>query len=385
MTSAARRAVVAVASVAAVAAVALGAVGATYAIGHRGRAAASPRPTSPSVPARHRARVVTSRPLEVLSISPASGATGVAATSPITVTFSAPPATSAPKPSLSPALPGRWTQAGDSLTFTPQGGFVPYTTVTVTVPGGVATPVAHVSPLTAPVTSRFQVAPGSPLRLQQLLAELGYLPLTFTPATPEGASATTVSSSPVAGSWAWRYPSTPASLKALWKPGAGGVMTQGAVMAFESDHGQATDGVAGPQVWAALLAATAAHRGATHPYDYVAVSEGSPETLDVWSAGRIVASSRANTGVAGAATPHGTWPVYARYRATTMTGTDPNGVHYNDPGVPWVAYFFGGDAVHGFVRPGYGYPQSNGCVELPLSVAPTVWSLDPIGTLVTVS
>ena len=34
------------------------------------------------------------------------------------------------------------------------------------------------------VTSQFTVAPGSTLRLQQLLAELGYLPLTFTPAAP---------------------------------------------------------------------------------------------------------------------------------------------------------------------------------------------------------
>ena len=34
-----------------------------------------------------------------------------------------------------------------------------------------------------------------------------------------------------------------------------GVMTQGALMAFENEHGLATDGVAGPTVWKSLLTA----------------------------------------------------------------------------------------------------------------------------------
>jgi hypothetical protein len=47
---------------------------------------------------------------------------------------------------------------------------------------------------------------------------------------------------------------------------------------------------------------------------------------------------------------------------------------------------FGGSlVVHGFVRAAYGFPQSNGCVELPLSVSPTAYGLDPLGTLVTVT
>ena len=53
--------------------------------------------------------------------------------------------------------------------------------------------------------------------------------------------------------------------------------------------------------------------------------------------------------------------------------------------MPWVAYFNGGDAVHGFLRPGYGYPQSLGCVELPYSAAQAVYPYDLIGTLVGVS
>ena len=38
--------------------------------------------------------------------------------------------------------------------------------------------------LGAPFTASFTVAPGSTLRLQQMLAELGYLPVSFTAASP---------------------------------------------------------------------------------------------------------------------------------------------------------------------------------------------------------
>ncbi len=67
-----------------------------------------------------------------------------------------------------------------------------------------------------------------------------------------------------------------------------------------------------------------------------------------------------------------------------MTGTNPDGSHYVDPGIPWVSYFNGGDALHGFVRGSYGFPQSDGCVEMPPSNAEVVFPLTPLGTLVTV-
>ena len=68
-----------------------------------------------------------------------------------------------------------------------------------------------------------------------------------------------------------------------------------------------------------------------------------------------------------------------------MTGTNPDGSHYSDPGIPWVSYFNGGDALHGFVRSSYGFPQSDGCVEMPPDHAEVVFPYTPIGTLVTVS
>ena len=68
-----------------------------------------------------------------------------------------------------------------------------------------------------------------------------------------------------------------------------------------------------------------------------------------------------------------------------MSGTNPDGTHYRDPGVPWVSYFNGGDAIHGFNRGSYGSAQSLGCVELPFSEAERVFPYTPVGTLVTVS
>jgi lipoprotein-anchoring transpeptidase ErfK/SrfK len=49
-----------------------------------------------------------------------------------------------------------------------------------------------------------------------------------------------------------------------------------------------------------------------------------------------------------------------------------------------VSYFNGGDALHGFIRASYGWPQSLGCVEMPFASAKTVFPYTPIGTLVTV-
>ncbi len=52
-----------------------------------------------------------------------------------------------------------------------------------------------------------------------------------------------------------------------------------------------------------------------------------------------------------------------------MSGYNPDGSYYSDPGIPWVSYFNGGDALHGYIRGAYGYPQSLGCVEMPYNEA----------------
>jgi peptidoglycan hydrolase-like protein with peptidoglycan-binding domain len=191
--------------------------------------------------------------------------------------------------------------------------------------------------------------------------------------------------SPQPGNFGWRFTHNPESLISLFEPGYWSVLDQAAVMSFEAAHGLSVDGVPGPTVWSALLRAVALRQIDPNPYDYVVASEKLPERLEVWRNGAVVYTSLANTGVKGAATPLGTWPVHQRFVSETMRGVNPNGYHYVDKGVHDIAYFYGSDAVHGFVRASYGWPQSNGCVELPLRAAKVVFGLDPLGTLVTVT
>ena len=292
-----------------------------------------------------------------------------------------------PTPSLSPAVPGSWVRSGPStLAFDATSTLPPGTTLTVTVPSGPSGITgADGQHLAAPLHLSFTTSPMSTLRLQQLLAQLDYLPVSFAPANPAPVAANQMAVAQL-GTFSWRWGTLPGDFMALWSPGETNVVTQGAVMTFESQHGLPTDGIAGPKVWAALLAAAAAGQTNSYGhYDFVEVSTSIPEQAVVWRDGAVAYSTLANTGIEAAPTEEGTWPVYARYTSTTMEGTDPDGSHYDDPGVPWVSYFHGGDALHGFIRASYGRPQSLGCVEMPPANAAVVYPYTPIGTLVTIA
>ena len=126
--------------------------------------------------------------------------------------------------------------------------------------------------------------------------------------------------------------------------GRDGVMTRGAVMAFENDHGLGPDGEAGPLVWKSLIAATLANQRSTFGYTFVDVSEHS-QHLVLWHNGQTVLDTAVNTGIAQAPTAPGTFAVYEHLRVTTMSGTNPDGSHYHDPGIQFVSYFNGGDAL----------------------------------------
>jgi peptidoglycan hydrolase-like protein with peptidoglycan-binding domain len=323
-------------------------------------------------------------PFSVISATPTTGATGVPTDATVSVHFSVPLSPNSPTPSLAPAVSGLWQEVtSDTFAFVASAPFVPSATETVTVPGGSGgVTSATGKTLAQSWTATFTVAAGSTLRLQQLMAQLGYLPVSFTPARP--LTAPQEAAQAQEGSFGWRW-SEPASLVGLWSAGAANPITRGAVMVYESQHNMKTDGVAGPAVWQQLLADAASGTIDPAPYDYVYVSKTLPETTTVYSNGTAVYSTRANTGVAAAPTASGTFPVYLRYKVTTMSGTNPDGSKYVDPGIPWVSYFNGGDALHGFVRGGYGYPQSDGCVEMPPANAAVVYPLTPIGTLVTVA
>jgi L,D-transpeptidase-like protein/putative peptidoglycan binding protein len=308
----------------------------------------------------------------------------------ITLTFSKPVRKVLGKnlPPVSPRTTGTWHHVNShTIAFVPEGyGYGLGADVRVALPAGVNLVGGQVKG-SDPV-GQWTVPVGSTLALQQLLAQLGYLPVNFKPANGTNDIASTPAAeetsivNPPQGTFGWRYPNTPAQLKSLWSPTNYTELTKGAVMAFEDAHGLPTDGVAGPDVWKALINAAVKDQKSTFGYTFVMVSEASPETEHVWHSGKIVVQGPVNTGIAAAPTALGTYAVYEHIPVGTMSGKNPDGSVYHDPGIPDISYFNGGDALHGFIRASYGFPQSLGCVEMPFSEAAAVYPYTPIGTIV---
>jgi peptidoglycan hydrolase-like protein with peptidoglycan-binding domain len=351
-------------------------------------AAASQAARNPG--SRHIAQV-PSGPERVLSLTPEAHAQQVDGAAPIRVVFSEPLAVNSPLPALTPSIPGSWRPRGSTLEFVPERGYPPLTRVKLVIPGGPSgVRSAGGGLLAARVVDRFMTGTYSTLRLEQLLAQLGYLPVTWEPlrgAPPvplaDANAQLSAAYSPPSGTFTWPH-GYPLALRSLWHPGQHGLILTGAVMAFESDHAMTMDGAAGPAVWKALL--TAAGRNQVNPngYTYALASKASPETLTIWHNGRRVLHTLANTGIPQSPTADGTYPVYLRYRTQVMRGTNPDGTKYADP-VSWVSYFNGGDAVHAFWRTNFGFPQSLGCVELPYTQAARAFPFLTYGSLVTVA
>jgi lipoprotein-anchoring transpeptidase ErfK/SrfK len=358
-------------------------------------------------------------PLALVASVPADGATNVASNTAITLTFNAPIAwsqtatrataasrsrdgggggsigTSTTKgstgaaapavPVLSPAVAGTWVQTGrKTLTYQLQSPLIPGAKEAVSIPSGDhGLRSTTGGTLAAPVTLSFGVAPGDTLRLQQLLAGLNYLPVSFAATGPAPARADLAMDQP--GSFAWRWQGLPSELTSQWTQGSDNEITKAAVESFENQNNLGVDGIAGPAVWTALINDTINAKASAIPYVYVLVNKALPQSLTLWKDGAAAyAGIPVNTGIPGADTTDGTYAVFEHVRYSEMKGTNPDGSTYDDPNVPYASYFNGGDALHGFIRSSYGSPQSNGCVEMSYANAALVWPLTPIGTLVTV-
>ena len=354
---------------------------------------------APASPAQAAAVAKQDQPavaLQMLSVTPAAGAKGVNGAAPIRVQFSAPLAANTPMPTLSPHITGSWQVEGDTAVFTPAVGYLQDSKVKLTIPGG---PNGMISVggasagagglLASNVTQTFTTGSFSTLRLQELLSQLGYLPLTWTPKSktvisPSNANAELAAAYHApAGTFSWKsgYPS---ALTNQWKAGSANILDVGAVRAFESVTGLTMDGVAGKTVWSDLFTAVAKGKNNPNGYTYALASQYSPETITIWHNGHVVLKSLVNTGIAASPTVDGTFPVYLRFYFSYMKGTNPDGTKYDDP-VYYANYFNGGDAVHQFARGSYGWYQSLGCVELPWDAAKTAYSYLSYGSLVTVT
>jgi hypothetical protein len=307
-------------------------------------------------------------------------------TAPLKVRLSGIPAAESPPPKLTPNVAGTWKARGTYEVFTPSSTLQPCSSYTLTVFAG--TDATGNRPLGTAHRVQLQVVCPGTLALQQALSRLGYLPYTLH-SSHKANSGTGPESRALAAHYAFNPPRGPLVANVPHAPGLWYAhldpTTRGALMVFQQTRHLSVDGTAERSTWASLLATLTHGSRDPRPYTFVTVTEHIPETLEVHEGRHVVLSTPANTGVAGATTQQGTFPIYSRFTSTTMSGTNPDGSKYVDPGVPWVNYFNGGDAVHGFPRPSYGTPQSNGCVELPISTAQRVFEKLSIGDLVIVS
>ncbi len=333
--------------------------------------------------------------LHLVSTTPAKGAKNVNGASPVRVQFSSPLAPDSPMPTLSPSIPGSWAVQGNAAVFTPKVGYFENTKVTVKIPGGLAGLVSvagqtagNGGTLGSTVTQSFTTRSFSTMRLQQLMTQLGYLPMTWKSASgaavsPASARAQLAAAySAPAGTFSWKG-SLPWTLRSQWKAGKYNILNVGAVRAFESVNGMTMDGSAGKAVWAKLLKQVAKGQHNPNGYTYALANQHYPINLTIWHNGKVVLRSLANTGIPASATEDGTFPVYLKYVYSHMKGTNPDGSKYDDP-VWYASYFNGGDAVHQFDRYSYGSYQSLGCVEVPYSVAKKAYPYLTYGSLVTV-
>ena len=366
--------------------VALLAGGAVYLL-TKGGGGGSSAPTAVTLPG----------PFRVISVTPASGSADANGSLPVRVTFSAPPNGRSPRPTLTPSVPGNWQIIGDSMVFTPKTAFGPSTKITLSVPAGRSGVRSSAGlALRSGKTVIYTTGAFSTLRLTQLLAQLGYLPMMWE--SPNLAmqteSAVNLRKTGLAGETGAAYDPPagiftmatgyPASLASKFSPDLHNVVVRGAIMAFQSEHKLSVSGNVNLAFWVALFKAALAGQVNANGYTYAVASQADPETLTIYHNGHVVLRSPANTGIPSAPTANGTFPVYEKFLQTWMSGTNPDGSKYHDL-VQYVSYFNGGDAVHYFLRGAYGFQQSLGCVELPLGPASQAWPYLTYGSLVTVT
>jgi peptidoglycan hydrolase-like protein with peptidoglycan-binding domain len=333
--------------------------------------------------------------LRVASVSPVTGDRRVDGSAPVIIQFNAPLAVGSPMPVITPPVRGTWARVANDATFTPETAFAPSHRYTVRVPAGASgVRIAGGKTLARPVVSHFATRGYAPLRMAQLLSQLGYLPLTWSPTAGPATRSEEMDSGlptsqqalafdPPGGSFSWQA-AYPTLLTDQWQPHQWNVVMKGAVMAFQSERHLTVDGSTGPALWAALFRAVRKDERNVNGYTYAVASKSLPETLTIWHDGRQVFRSLANTGIPVSPTVDGTFPVYQKFRFQIMRGVNPDGSSYADP-VSYVSYFNGGDAVHYFPRGSYGFQQSLGCVELPYSSAEQAYPYLTYGSLVTVA
>ena len=276
---------------------------------------------------------------------------------PIRLTFSQPvsEALGAALPRSLRRRPGRWRQPTATRSSSRRAARLPARpTCTSCCPPVLSVSVG--SQTAARPAVAWTVPPGvDVLRLQQLLAQDGYLPLSWQPA---GADVARTARREVDAA----VDAAGGQLQLALPEHAARAAARCGARTAEPDHARRGDDVRArprprgrrhrrPAGLAARCSPTRSRASRRHGgYSYVYVHRNVPQLLTLWHNGRIVLTSPGNTGVPAAPTELGTFPVFEHIPVGTMSGTNPDGSHYHDPGIRWISYFNGGDALHAFNR-----------------------------------
>jgi len=106
----------------------------------------------------------------------------------------------------------------------------------------------------------------------------------------------------------------------------------------------------------------------------------SQQMVTAYAGNTPVYTARASTGLPRTPTVTGTYRIYAKYQARTMSGPG-----YHLPNVPHVMFFYRGYSLHGtYWHSNFGQPMSHGCVNLSRTDAAWFYQWASVGTPVKV-
>ncbi len=104
------------------------------------------------------------------------------------------------------------------------------------------------------------------------------------------------------------------------------------------------------------------------------------QTMTAYQGSAPVKSVLISSGVSWHPTPIGRYAIYTKITSQTMSG-GYGAEAYNLPGVPWVMYFEGANAIHGaYWHNNFGHPMSHGCINATIADAKWFFDWAQIGT-----
>ena len=95
---------------------------------------------------------------------------------------------------------------------------------------------------------------------------------------------------------------------------------------------------------------------------------------------QLINGFKVSTGTSSYKTVTGTFKIFTKYPAITMTGPG-----YDLEGVPFSMFFYKGYAIHGtYWHNNFGTPMSHGCVNMNTDDAAWIYDNAPVGTYIMV-